>query len=83
MNEAARALEEGVIRQPRDGDIGAIFGFGYPPFRGGPFRSLDAMGAAAAVAALEALAGRHGPRFEPAAILREQARAGGRFYPAT
>jgi len=81
LNEAARALEEGVVRQPRDGDVGAIFGIGYPPFRGGPFRTMDVMGAAQVVAALEQLAGRCGRRFAPAAVLVDQARRGGRFYP--
>ena len=80
LNEAARALEEGVVRVPRDGDIGAIFGIGFPPFRGGPFRALDAMGAQAAVETLERLASAHGDRFQPAASLVEQARRGGRFY---
>jgi 3-hydroxyacyl-CoA dehydrogenase / enoyl-CoA hydratase / 3-hydroxybutyryl-CoA epimerase len=81
LNEAARAFEEGVVRQPRDGDIGAIFGFGYPPFRGGPYRTLDAMGAAHVVQSLERLAARFGPRFAPATILADQAKRGGRFYP--
>ena len=81
LNEAARALEEGVVRQPRDGDVGAIFGIGYPPFRGGPFRAMDVMGAAQLVAALEQLAGRYGQRFAPASVLVDQARRGGRFYP--
>lgn len=81
LNESVRALEEHVIRQPRDGDIGAIFGFGYPPFRGGPFRTLDAMGAANAVSALERLAAQYGPRFAPAAMLADMAKRGGRFYP--
>jgi len=81
LNEAARALEEGVVRSPRDGDIGAIFGIGYPPFRGGPFRTLDALGAASVVARLEHLAADLGERFAPAAILVEHARTGGRFYP--
>jgi 3-hydroxyacyl-CoA dehydrogenase/enoyl-CoA hydratase/3-hydroxybutyryl-CoA epimerase len=80
LNEAARALEEGVVRSPRDGDIGAIFGIGFPPFRGGPFRALDAMGARTAVETLERLASTHGDRFRPAASLVEQARGGGRFY---
>jgi 3-hydroxyacyl-CoA dehydrogenase/enoyl-CoA hydratase/3-hydroxybutyryl-CoA epimerase len=81
LNEAARALEEGVLRQPRDGDIGAIFGIGYPPFRGGPFRTMDAMGPDAVVAALERLAASCGPRFAPARVLVDLARSGSRFYP--
>jgi 3-hydroxyacyl-CoA dehydrogenase/enoyl-CoA hydratase/3-hydroxybutyryl-CoA epimerase len=81
LNEAARALEEEVVRLPRDGDIGAIFGIGFPPFRGGPFRALDAIGARAVVQTLERLAAAHGDRFLPAASLVEQARSGGRFYP--
>jgi 3-hydroxyacyl-CoA dehydrogenase/enoyl-CoA hydratase/3-hydroxybutyryl-CoA epimerase len=80
LNEAARALEEGVVHGPRDGDIGAIFGIGFPPFRGGPFRALDQMGARAAVETLERLASAHGDRFRPATSLVEQARTGGRFY---
>ena len=81
LNEAVRALEEQVIRQPRDGDIGAIFGFGYPPFRGGPFRTIDAMGPANVLAMLERLSARFGARFAPATMLIELARNGGRFYP--
>ena len=81
LNEAARALEEGVIAQPRDGDIGALFGIGFPPFRGGPFRTLDAVGARAAVDTLARLAATHGDRFAPAASLIAQAERGGRFYP--
>lgn len=82
LNEAAMAMSEGVVRLPRDGDIGAIFGIGFPPFRGGPLRALDGMGAAEAVARLERLAAAHGPRFTPAPVLQEMARTGGRWYPA-
>ncbi len=82
LNEAARALEDGVVRQPRDGDIGALFGIGFPAFRGGPFRTLDVLGARAAVDTLRRLASVHGDRFLPAASLVEQADHGGRYYPS-
>jgi 3-hydroxyacyl-CoA dehydrogenase/enoyl-CoA hydratase/3-hydroxybutyryl-CoA epimerase len=81
LNEAALALDEGVVRSPRDGDLGAIYGIGYPPFRGGPLRYLDSLGAKQAVGTLEALSQSFGPRFTPAPPLVELARAGGRYYP--
>jgi 3-hydroxyacyl-CoA dehydrogenase/enoyl-CoA hydratase/3-hydroxybutyryl-CoA epimerase len=81
VNEAARCLEEAVIRSARDGDVGAVFGIGFPPFRGGPFRYLDALGAGTAVRALEALDARFPGRFTPAASLRALAASGGRFHP--
>jgi 3-hydroxyacyl-CoA dehydrogenase/enoyl-CoA hydratase/3-hydroxybutyryl-CoA epimerase len=81
LNEAARAVGEGVVRSPRDGDIGAIFGFGFPPFRGGPLRHADDLGAARVVADLERLADRYGARFAPCEVLQEQARRHGKFYP--
>jgi 3-hydroxyacyl-CoA dehydrogenase / enoyl-CoA hydratase / 3-hydroxybutyryl-CoA epimerase len=80
VNEAARAVGEGVVRSPRDGDIGAIFGFGFPPFRGGPLRYADDLGAERVVSDLEHLAERHGARFAPCEVLREQARGGTKFY---
>ena len=83
LNEAARAMSEGVVRTPRDGDIGALFGIGFPAFRGGPLRELDTVGAVEAVARLERLAAAHGPRFEPAPVLDEMARTGQRWYPMT
>jgi 3-hydroxyacyl-CoA dehydrogenase / enoyl-CoA hydratase / 3-hydroxybutyryl-CoA epimerase len=81
LNEAVRCLEDGIIRSPRDGDIGAVFGIGFPPFRGGPFRFLDALGAATVVAQLEALNAKYPGRYEPAALLRTKAAAGERFHP--
>ncbi len=79
INEAARCLEEGILRSARDGDIGAVFGVGYPPFRGGPFFTVDAMGADVVVDKLNTLADKHGERFTPAKILVEYAEGGKRF----
>ncbi len=79
INEAARCLEEGILRSARDGDIGAVMGLGFPPFRGGPFFWVDQVGAAKVVADLESLAKRFGPRFEPASILRQKAEDGSKF----
>jgi len=81
LNEAVLALGEGVIRSPRDGDVGAILGLAFPPFRGGPFRAMDAMGLDHAVSILERLAGDYGDHFAPAPLLADLARRGGRFYP--
>ena len=80
VNEAVRCLEEGVLRSPRDGDIGAIFGLGFPPFLGGPFRYLDAQGPFKVLDRLERLHQRLGMRFQPAALLEEKARRNERFY---
>ena len=79
-NEAVRCLEEGIVRSARDGDIGAVFGIGFPPFRGGPFRFLDAYGAARAVDRLEELNSRFSGRFVPADLLLHLARKGARFH---
>ena len=81
LNEAVRCLEDGIVRSPRDGDIGAVFGIGFPPFRGGPFRFIDALGAATVVQQLEALDARYRGRYEPAAMLRAMAASGERFHP--
>ncbi|HTS81489.1 MAG TPA: fatty acid oxidation complex subunit alpha FadJ [Myxococcaceae bacterium] len=82
LNEAIRCLEEGILRSARDGDIGAVFGLGFPPFRGGPFRAADAMGAAELLRRLEHWRERKGARFEPAPLLRRMAERGERFHPA-
>jgi 3-hydroxyacyl-CoA dehydrogenase / enoyl-CoA hydratase / 3-hydroxybutyryl-CoA epimerase len=81
LNEAVRCLEEGVIRSARDGDVGAVFGFGFPPFRGGPFRYMDSLGAAEVVRQLEELNDRFPGRYSPAELLVAMARRKERFHP--
>jgi 3-hydroxyacyl-CoA dehydrogenase/enoyl-CoA hydratase/3-hydroxybutyryl-CoA epimerase len=81
LNEAARCLQEGIIRSPRDGDIGAIFGIGFPPFRGGPFRMMDTLGAQEFVRELDDLDSRFPDRFSPAQSLLDMTHSNGRFYP--
>jgi 3-hydroxyacyl-CoA dehydrogenase/enoyl-CoA hydratase/3-hydroxybutyryl-CoA epimerase len=80
VNEAALCLQEGIIANPLDGDIGAIFGIGFPPFLGGPFRYCDTQSTANIVKALEALATQHTARFKPAQVLVDYAKEGKRFY---
>jgi 3-hydroxyacyl-CoA dehydrogenase/enoyl-CoA hydratase/3-hydroxybutyryl-CoA epimerase len=81
LNEAVRCLSEGVIRSARDGDVGAVYGFGFPAFRGGPFRYIDTLGAAEVVRQLEELNDRFTGRFEPAETLVAMARHNERFHP--
>jgi len=81
LNEAALALDAGVVRSPRDGDLAAIFGIGFPPFRGGPLRLMDRIGATRVVERLRRLASHYGPRYTPAPVLVRQAEQGSRFYP--
>jgi len=78
--EAVRALEAGVLTDIREGDVGAILGWGFAPWSGGPFGWLDILGAARAVELSEDLARRFGPRFEPPRLLREMAERGETFY---
>ncbi|XOV78351.1 MAG: fatty acid oxidation complex subunit alpha FadJ [Aestuariibacter sp.] len=80
LNEAAICLDEGVIRNPRDGDIGSIFGIGFPPFLGGPFRYMDSLGINHVVARLEHYQGQFGDKFAPAALLSKMAKENTSFY---
>ncbi len=80
INEAALCHEEGVIRSLRDGDIGAIFGIGFPPFRGGPFRYADSRGIKQIVDRLRELEAKHGMRYAPAPVLVKLAEEGRGFH---
>ncbi|MHB8799198.1 MAG: 3-hydroxyacyl-CoA dehydrogenase NAD-binding domain-containing protein [Thermoanaerobaculia bacterium] len=80
VNEAVWCLQEGVVASPRDADTGAVLGLGFPPFRGGPFRWVDAVGAAEVAERMERLRSHHGKRFTPAPLLLEAARSGRPFH---
>ncbi|GGI83542.1 fatty acid oxidation complex subunit alpha FadJ [Shewanella gelidii] len=80
LNEAARCLEEGIIANPRDGDIGAIFGIGFPPFLGGPFRYMDSLGIGSVVQQLQGYQEKYGERFEPCQLLQTMADSDARFF---
>ncbi|HWN17827.1 MAG TPA: fatty acid oxidation complex subunit alpha FadJ [Gemmatimonadales bacterium] len=82
LNEAALACADRVVRSPRDADIGAIFGIGFPAFRGGPLRMIDDVGPERVVETLYQLQEHFGERFRPAPSLLEMAKSGGRYYPA-
>ncbi|MEZ4221043.1 MAG: fatty acid oxidation complex subunit alpha FadJ [Polyangiaceae bacterium] len=80
VNEAALCFGEGILRSARDGDIGAIFGLGFAPFRGGPFRYVDTIGALEIVRRLEKYEKKFGRRFAPAPVLVEMAQSGLTFH---
>jgi 3-hydroxyacyl-CoA dehydrogenase / enoyl-CoA hydratase / 3-hydroxybutyryl-CoA epimerase len=78
--ETVRCMEEGVLTTARDADVGAILGWGFPAFRGGPLGEVDKHGAAAFLARCERLAASHGERFAPPSLLRSMAQSGKKFY---
>jgi 3-hydroxyacyl-CoA dehydrogenase/enoyl-CoA hydratase/3-hydroxybutyryl-CoA epimerase len=80
VNEAMHCWGEELLRCPRDGDIGAIFGLGFPPFLGGPFRYVDQQGAGAVLAQIETYQERFGVRWTPAPALVQMAKSGKLFY---
>ena len=80
LNEAVLCLEEGIIKNPTDGDLGAVFGIGFLPFTGGPFRALDTWGISNVVARMEDFRDTYGERFAPAKTLVKMAKEGSAFY---
>ena len=78
--EAARTMEEKVVTDPREADVGSILGFGFAPFTGGVLSLIDGVGSTAFVARARELASKYGPRFEPGAGLAAMAEKGESFY---
>ena len=80
LNETARCIEDGVIENPTDIDVGVIFGLGFPPFRGGILKEADRVGLRYVVERLERYAKTYGERLTPAELLKSMAAAGGTFH---
>ena len=78
--EAIKCMQEGVLEYAADGDVGAVFGVGFPAYTGGPFSYVDHLGAARVLRECNELAKRYGERFKAPRLLREMARDGKRFY---
>jgi len=79
-NEAVSSLQDGILATPLEGDIGAVFGLGFPPFSGGPFRYIDTMGAQQFVDHMRRFEQSYGVAFKPCQLLVDMAKSGKKFY---
>jgi len=80
VNESVMCLQDGILATPLEGDIGAVFGLGFPPMRGGPFRYVDTMGAQTVVDMMRKYEGVYGTPFTPCQMLLDMAKSGKKFY---
>lgn len=80
--ETVRCLEDGIVGSPAEADMALIYGIGFPPFRGGALRYIDAMGVAEFVAVAERLSDELGALYAPTSRLKEMAANGEQFYSA-
>ena len=80
INEAIYCLQDGVLDSPKDGDIGAVYGLGFPPFLGGPFYYCDMLGAKYLYDKLDQLSQSYGERFVPSDLLKDMANNNKKFY---
>jgi enoyl-CoA hydratase/long-chain 3-hydroxyacyl-CoA dehydrogenase len=79
-NEAVSSYQDGILATPLEGDIGAVFGLGFPPFSGGPFRYIDTMGAQVFVDHMRRFEQSYGVAFTPCQLLQDMAKSGKKFF---
>merc|ERR1719400_1218268 len=80
INESVMCLQDGILDTALEGDIGAVFGLGFPPNRGGPFRFVDSVGADNVVGMLKKYEAVYGTAFTPCQLLQDMAKSGKKFY---
>jgi 3-hydroxyacyl-CoA dehydrogenase/enoyl-CoA hydratase/3-hydroxybutyryl-CoA epimerase len=80
INEAARCVEEGLVRQVSDIDVGMIFGTGFAPFRGGLLKYADSLGAESILSDLDVFVRKYGNRFQPSKLLQDLSVTKKKFY---
>jgi 3-hydroxyacyl-CoA dehydrogenase/enoyl-CoA hydratase/3-hydroxybutyryl-CoA epimerase len=78
--ETSRCLEEGVLAQAKEGDVGSVLAWGFPTWTGGTLSLIDTVGLKSFVAECDRLAKNYGPRFTPSPWLRERAVRNETFY---
>jgi 3-hydroxyacyl-CoA dehydrogenase/enoyl-CoA hydratase/3-hydroxybutyryl-CoA epimerase len=78
--EASRTVEEGIVTDPREADVGSILGFGFAPYTGGTLSYIDGMGVKTFVELCERLSAKYGDHFAPTPLLRDMAAKGETFY---
>ncbi|CAI5714465.1 unnamed protein product [Hyaloperonospora brassicae] len=80
VNEAVLCVQDDIIASPSEGDIGAVFGIGFPPFIGGPFRYVDKVGSTQFTEMMQRFADQYGEQFSPAPLLQDMAKTNKKFH---